>query len=87
MPHLSCLDPPPSPSEFKRWCPTLRVVRLHSVDAEERKRLVKQVGTVGAVRERPVWVRLVSLYPPFLECPCALSARFQWFRVPSPCYR
>ncbi|KXZ54072.1 hypothetical protein GPECTOR_5g179 [Gonium pectorale] len=30
-------------SEFKRWCPRLRVVRLHSTDTEERKRLVREV--------------------------------------------
>jgi SWI/SNF-related matrix-associated actin-dependent regulator of chromatin subfamily A member 5 len=28
-------------SEFKRWCPTLNVVRLHSADARERDRLRK----------------------------------------------
>lgn len=35
---------PPFTSEFKRWCPTLRVVRLHSTDQEERKRLVREVS-------------------------------------------
>ena len=29
--------------EFRRWCPRLRVVRLHSADAVERERLKKEV--------------------------------------------
>ncbi|GIL69867.1 hypothetical protein Vretifemale_646 [Volvox reticuliferus] len=30
-------------SEFKKWCPAMRVVRLHSNDPDERKRLVREV--------------------------------------------
>ena len=30
-------------AEFKRWCPTMRVVRLHVTDIDERKRLRKEV--------------------------------------------
>ena len=30
-------------SEFRRWCPSLRVVRLHSQDRAERERLRKEV--------------------------------------------
>ena len=29
--------------ELKRWCPSLRVVRLHAGDFEERKRLRREV--------------------------------------------
>jgi SNF2 family DNA or RNA helicase len=29
--------------EFKRWCPQMRIVRLHSADMEERERLKRQV--------------------------------------------
>lgn len=30
-------------SEFKRWCPDMRVVRLHAGDLDERRRLVHDV--------------------------------------------
>ncbi|GLC46024.1 hypothetical protein PLESTB_001026800 [Pleodorina starrii] len=30
-------------SEFKRWCPSMRVIRLHCTDPDERKRLVREV--------------------------------------------
>jgi hypothetical protein len=30
-------------AEFKRWCPSMRCVRLHVNDEEERKRLRKEV--------------------------------------------
>ena len=29
--------------EFRRWCPTWRLVRLHSADSKERERLRKEV--------------------------------------------
>jgi SNF2 family DNA or RNA helicase len=32
-------------TEFKRWCPALKVVRLHSADSNERDRLKKEVLT------------------------------------------
>lgn len=31
-------------SEFKKWCPSFRVVRLHCNDVDERQRLRKEVG-------------------------------------------
>lgn len=30
-------------NEFKKWCPDMRVVRLHTSDSDERKRLRKEV--------------------------------------------
>jgi hypothetical protein len=33
--------------EFRRWCPTWRVVRLHSADTKERERLRKEVLVSG----------------------------------------
>jgi len=33
--------------ELKRWCPALRVVRLHAGDVDERKRLRREVGLGG----------------------------------------
>jgi hypothetical protein len=34
---------PPRAAEFKKWCPTLRVVRLHTSDPMEKARLRKEV--------------------------------------------
>lgn len=34
-------------SEFKKWCPSFRVVRLHCNDVDERQRLRKEVGSNG----------------------------------------
>jgi SWI/SNF-related matrix-associated actin-dependent regulator of chromatin subfamily A member 5 len=35
-------------NELKRWCPALRVLKMHSSDGAERERLVKLVvGDVG----------------------------------------
>lgn len=31
-------------SEFARWCPEMRVVRIHTNDAQERNRIKKEVG-------------------------------------------
>jgi hypothetical protein len=40
--------------ELKRWCPALRVVRLHASDVDERKRLRREVNGWGTPPPPPV---------------------------------
>ena len=65
-------------NEFANWAPSLRVVKLHSVDKNERKRraraLITDIGSYDVVvttyemlkvrsNERPCfWLRLCSIF-------------------------
>jgi hypothetical protein len=45
-------------NEFAKWCPSMRVVRVHTNDADERNRIKKVGGALGNSR---------TCYP-FLPC-------------------
>jgi SNF2 family DNA or RNA helicase len=52
-------------SELRRWCPALRVVRLHAGDVDERKRLRREVRARVAGRLRAsggVWAARVRVW-------------------------
>ncbi len=43
VPHPPTTAACARPAEFRKWCPSLRVVRLHTSDPQEKARLRKQV--------------------------------------------
>lgn len=52
-------------AELKRWCPSLRTIKLHSSDVAERERLKTQIGeTIGEYDVVVTTYEMVSPPPP-----------------------
>ena len=70
-------------AELKRWCPSLRAIKLHAADTNERERLKavisEQVGSYDVVvttcaPRSPAALSLITRMPPAARA-CLLRAR------------